>query len=962
MALRVLWVFAALSDLGGPGAETAFTRSLKTNWTGLMWQLALGISGSTNTFNSNQFTLGGGTNVSIKTTPLETNANFYGNTTNFGTVYGFPSTGESNTMSNVGTSGQGVFKQKTGINLELNNIDVGSSKVLVTSNNATSRLLIDVVPNTIVSESTDSRLSDARTPTAHANTHTNGGSDFIRLDTLQAPTDNTALNASTSLHGLLRKLSGTATEYLNGAGNWATPPDTGEVNTGTNIGTNGIGVFYQKSGVTLQFNSINAASTKVTVVTNNANHQIDIDAVPNVIVAASTDSRLSDARTPLAHANTHTNGGSDFIRLDTLHAPLDATTLNASTSVHGLLRKLSGTATEYLNGAGNWATPPDTGEVNTMSNIGTGGVGLYKQKTGVNFDMRNINAGSSKLTVTLDTPNNEVDIDADANVIVAASTDSRLSDARTPTVHNVLDSTKHGDVLTGSITRGDILIGNSTPKIDRLAIGTTGKYVRSNGTDPSYQTITSADISNSGFVTSVSGTATRISSSGGLTPVIDLIATAVTPNPYGSATQVGTFTVDAYGRLTAAANVSIALDAAAITSGTLGVARGGSGAATLTGILQGNGTSAFTATTGTSNYHPKWTGVSPYLTSTNMISDDGATVYINSADVVPTLKLIAPTQRIRFWSYVDAARGTLIDSINTAENTYTRLTLNGRMIAFQYDSVDRMVVGDLSANVTGIWIGSSVSNEFSIASGPGSDTYFNRPTGRSIAFREQNGANQVLIAPGGAVTVTSNLRVNGAIGVGITPTTPLEVWSVADAIITLTGQTASGYADSLDFKRDGGTVNARILSQAIIGNDIAFLAFWTRNAAGTLAERMRLDQEGNLGVGVTPTYKLDVSGRTRLLGGVIHKRTATAISYTALTSDYIVHCTSGGITITLTAAATFGDGATLVIKDANGNAGVSNITIDANASETIDGALTYTLNVNRQSVTIYTDGSNWFTM
>lgn len=51
------------------------------------------------------------------------------------------------------------------------------------------------------------------------------------------------------------------------------------------------------------------------------------------------------------------------------------------------------------------------GEANTASNVGAGGVGLYKSKTGFNLDFRNINAGSSKVTVSLDAPNNEVDID-----------------------------------------------------------------------------------------------------------------------------------------------------------------------------------------------------------------------------------------------------------------------------------------------------------------------------------------------------------------------------------------------------------------------------------------------------------------------------------------------------------------------------------------------------------------------
>lgn len=58
----------------------------------------------------------------------------------------------------------------------------------------------------------------------HKTTHQSGGSDAIKLDDLAAPDDNTDLNASTSAHGLLRKLSNVSTEFLNGQGNWATPP------------------------------------------------------------------------------------------------------------------------------------------------------------------------------------------------------------------------------------------------------------------------------------------------------------------------------------------------------------------------------------------------------------------------------------------------------------------------------------------------------------------------------------------------------------------------------------------------------------------------------------------------------------------------------------------------------------------------------------------------------------------
>ena len=71
---------------------------------------------------------------------------------------------------------------------------------------------------------------------------------------------------------------------------------------------------------------------------------------------------------------------------------------------------------------------------------------------------------------------------------------------------------------------------------------------------------------------------------------LELGTSTVSPGTYGSSTQVGVFTVNQYGVLTAASNTTIGIDADQIISGTLSVVRGGTGQSTYTNgqLLIGN--------------------------------------------------------------------------------------------------------------------------------------------------------------------------------------------------------------------------------------------------------------------------------------------------------------------------------------------------------------------------------------
>jgi hypothetical protein len=71
------------------------------------------------------------------------------------------------------------------------------------------------------------------------------------------------------------------------------------------------------------------------------------------------------------HATSHKSGGADAIKLDELAAPTDVTTLNATTSAHGLLPKLGGGTTNFLRADGTWAAPAGGGGGSLARGAGT---------------------------------------------------------------------------------------------------------------------------------------------------------------------------------------------------------------------------------------------------------------------------------------------------------------------------------------------------------------------------------------------------------------------------------------------------------------------------------------------------------------------------------------------------------------------------------------------------------------
>ncbi len=251
-----------------------------------------------------------------------------------------------------------------------------------------------------------------------------------------------------------------------------------------------------------------------------------------------------------------------------------------------------------------------------------------------------------------------------------------------PGIHNVLDSTYHGDVLTGAITRGDILYGNATPKIARLALGgITGSILTRDATDVLWST---GALSFAGaFTLTIPATGTAvltsrtITSGNGLTGGGDLSADRTLAVGAGTLITVGADTV---GITPGASQYQV------ITSGATPFAAAWSGYL-LDGTAGGKMNFAVTNTktltlTATDNYNltiPA-TGTAALLGVANSFT---ALNTFTVADATIGVKIAGATGRMRFYGYSSAALGSTIQSVNTAEDTFTPLTLDGSTVSIR---------------------------------------------------------------------------------------------------------------------------------------------------------------------------------------------------------------------------------------------------------------------------------------
>ena len=138
---------------------------------------------------------------------------------------------------------------------------------------------------------------------------------------------------------------------------------------------------------------------------------------------------------------------------------------------------------------------------------GTSGHYLKTQGAGADPVWASVSAGSSPLTTKGDlwgysTLDARVPVGTDGHVLTADSAETLGVKWAAPAAagtNALLDGSTHTDTAAGSVARGDLIIGNSTPKWARYAIGAANKYLRTDGTDATWQ-FDRAERANSAFI------------------------------------------------------------------------------------------------------------------------------------------------------------------------------------------------------------------------------------------------------------------------------------------------------------------------------------------------------------------------------------------------------------------------------------------------------------------------------
>jgi hypothetical protein len=335
--------------------------------------------------------------------------------------------------------------------------------------------------------SSDTRLSDARTPTTHASTHQNGGADAIALDTLNAPTDITTLNVTTAAHGLTPKAPNDVTKFLDGTGAWSIPPGSGGVsasspNTWTDVQT------YNDTDLVL-LNPLGTAMATLSSGAQTSNVVFTFPVTTSDTVTTNSAVETITNKSMSGSSNTFTNIPDSALstNVDLLNTSQTITAAKTFSNNDLLLRNPANTFSTTLLSGAQTAARTFTFPVTTSDTIDTiAATQTLTNKTLTAPVISSIVNGSATLTL----PSAATD-----TLVGRLSTDTLTNKTINSASNTVTVNASSATITDTSIATGDILKSNGT-KFVRLARGSANAVlsVNSGGTDLAWASLDSENV------------------------------------------------------------------------------------------------------------------------------------------------------------------------------------------------------------------------------------------------------------------------------------------------------------------------------------------------------------------------------------------------------------------------------------------------------------------------------------
>ena len=146
------------------------------------------------------------------------------------------------------------------------------------------------------------------------------------------------------------------------------------------------------------------------------------------------------------------------------------------------------------------------------------------------------------------------------------------------------------------------------------------------------------------YVNSVSGTAGRVTSTGGVTPVIDLASGIATPGTTGSATLIPVVTIDTYGRVTGITTAANPQGTVTSVTGTSPVVSSGGATPAISMAAATSSVNGYLTSTDWSTFNNKGSG------SVTSVSFTGGLITVATATTTPALTVAGTSGGIPYFS------------------------------------------------------------------------------------------------------------------------------------------------------------------------------------------------------------------------------------------------------------------------------------------------------------------------